>query len=333
LTVRRVPIKGLTLISLPDKTDYIEGEALDLTGLAVKISYTDGRPDEIRTAGEILNDTSFILLGCHSEAQGKAVVFGEHTLNLYYKYPDINCSFTLSARRKALISLSVLTEPDSLVTYSNTEVPGLEGLTLSAVYDNGEIVIVYPKDCTVACDPSKFVLGSGNKVTVSYGGKSVELSFTYAIDEPTGLKIVTPKVLNFILGEKIDLSSMKVYLTRKSGAETPITYYSFRGIDPTVSGAQTAQVIYGEYSAVFNINISPYYQRGDVDGNGTVTAADARLALRSAVKLITLGGNPFKAADADADGNVTAADARLVLRAAVGLESLLNFDGILILPE
>ena len=61
---------------------------------------------------------------------------------------------------------------------------------------------------------------------------------------------------------------------------------------------------------------------GDADGDGGVSAADARLALRRAVELETFeaGSRVFRACDATGDGTVTAEDARLILRAAVGLE-------------
>lgn len=61
---------------------------------------------------------------------------------------------------------------------------------------------------------------------------------------------------------------------------------------------------------------------GDVDGNGSVTAADARLALRASVNLEKLSDTQKKAADVDKNPGVTAADARLILRASVGLETL-----------
>ncbi len=63
---------------------------------------------------------------------------------------------------------------------------------------------------------------------------------------------------------------------------------------------------------------------GDVDGNGKVEAADARLALRAAVGLekYAKGSVKFRAADASKDGVLKAEDARLILRAAVGLEKL-----------
>ena len=62
---------------------------------------------------------------------------------------------------------------------------------------------------------------------------------------------------------------------------------------------------------------------GDVDGDGSVTASDARLALRVSVGLETYGSadSVYQAADVDRDGTVTAADARIILRLAVGLSA------------
>ena len=57
----------------------------------------------------------------------------------------------------------------------------------------------------------------------------------------------------------------------------------------------------------------------DVDGNGEIQAADARLALRASVSLETLEGVYKTAADTDGDGAVKAADARTILRRSVGL--------------
>ena len=64
------------------------------------------------------------------------------------------------------------------------------------------------------------------------------------------------------------------------------------------------------------------FSKGDVSGDGNVTAEDARLALRAAVGLehFEAGSKQFNAANADGDASITASDARLILRAAVGLE-------------
>lgn len=59
---------------------------------------------------------------------------------------------------------------------------------------------------------------------------------------------------------------------------------------------------------------------GDVDGDGTVSASDARLALRLSVGFDDgLTEEQALIADFDEDGSVTAADARGILRLSVGL--------------
>ena len=60
---------------------------------------------------------------------------------------------------------------------------------------------------------------------------------------------------------------------------------------------------------------------GDVNGDGVVTAADARLILRRSAKLVTFTMEQDARADVNKDGKVTAADARKVLRVSAKLES------------
>ena len=62
--------------------------------------------------------------------------------------------------------------------------------------------------------------------------------------------------------------------------------------------------------------------RGDIDGDGKVTAADARLVLRHVAKLQTLSELEMHSADIDGESCIKAADARLILRAAAKLETL-----------
>ena len=70
---------------------------------------------------------------------------------------------------------------------------------------------------------------------------------------------------------------------------------------------------------------------GDVNGDGSLTTNDARLALRGAIGLDTLkkGTEKFAAADIIADGVLGTDDARLILRIAVGLEPSVNQYDIL----
>ena len=58
-------------------------------------------------------------------------------------------------------------------------------------------------------------------------------------------------------------------------------------------------------------------EKGDVNGDGIVSAEDARIALRAAVRLENLNTEQKKAADMNNDGEVTAEDARDILNKAV----------------
>lgn len=59
---------------------------------------------------------------------------------------------------------------------------------------------------------------------------------------------------------------------------------------------------------------------GDIDGDGDITASDARIALRVAAKLDELTDSETLLADMDGDGVVTATDARVILRIAAKLD-------------
>ncbi|MDR1629360.1 MAG: leucine-rich repeat protein [Oscillospiraceae bacterium] len=60
---------------------------------------------------------------------------------------------------------------------------------------------------------------------------------------------------------------------------------------------------------------------GDLDGDGKITAADARTALRASAKLVTLTSAQTTAADVDKDGKITASDARTILRVSAKLQT------------
>lgn len=322
IEILKVPLTGLSVVTPPGKTLYLEHDVLDLTGLTVKASYADGRADRLFTLDEILTDPDMSFSGCHDETQNEKLEKGSHTFTLTYKYPDIRTSFDIDVTPRKLEMLVIRQFPDSEVAYSKTAKPDIKGLMLEASYDNGEVEDVPYTECEVVCDPSQFVLGEGNRVDVYFDGMSVTLYYRLALNEVIGIRVIPPKQLSFIMGHPIDLSSTRVELVYADGTLENIEDFYMTPLDPTRTGSQNIIVTYGGYSDVFSVFITPYYRKGDVDGNGKVEAADARLTLRATVGFVTLTGLAYTAADCDNDGNITPADARTILRAAVGLENL-----------
>ncbi len=59
--------------------------------------------------------------------------------------------------------------------------------------------------------------------------------------------------------------------------------------------------------------------RGDVNFDGRITAADARIVLRYSAKLESLDSSQIERADMNYDDNVASSDARIILRISAGL--------------
>ncbi len=64
------------------------------------------------------------------------------------------------------------------------------------------------------------------------------------------------------------------------------------------------------------------YVKGDLNGDGKITAADAREILRASAKLTQINDLQQLAGDVTNDKKLTASDARIVLRCAAGLQKL-----------
>ncbi|MDY3937113.1 MAG: InlB B-repeat-containing protein, partial [Oscillospiraceae bacterium] len=111
-------------------------------------------------------------------------------------------------------------------------------------------------------------------------------------------------------------------------SETPVRDgYKFLGWS-TDSNALAPEYTAGA-NAYINSDMTLYavwetaVMRGDADGNGKVTAADARIALRISAKLQAGTESEISACDLNGDKKVTASEARMILRFSARLEKTL----------
>ena len=89
------------------------------------------------------------------------------------------------------------------------------------------------------------------------------------------------------------------------------------------AGEHTLAVVNGDKAVTitFTINEAPVtpHMKGDIDGDGEITVADALAALRVAAKLAPSTPELIAVADTDGDGEITVADALSILRVAAKL--------------
>lgn len=129
---------------------------------------------------------------------------------------------------------------------------------------------------------------------------------------------ITDNVL--YLQKVVSLSSLKQKIT-STLPEYEVVFEAFG--DEERDFAVTGDKFYIEFSDTRSEELEICVM-GDVDRNGTVTAADARLTLRYAAKIEVFSENFPKSADIDRDGSATASDARKILRVAAGIDKFEN---------
>lgn len=86
--------------------------------------------------------------------------------------------------------------------------------------------------------------------------------------------------------------------------------------------ADPLNYVYANVSTDKSVNVTDYtvHKMGDINCDGNITSADARMVLRIAVGISIVETEKYIYCDCDFDGIITASDARIVLRTSVGLD-------------
>ena len=115
--------------------------------------------------------------------------------------------------------------------------------------------------------------------------------------------------VTFVNGHTSEIMAV-VTVAHGSAASAPeapeYDWYVFSGWDIDFSNVTSDLIVTAQYA-----------EKGDMDGNGFVTIADALLLMRHSLGLIVLDNSQY--ADINGDGSISVLDALLVLRHAIGL--------------
>ena len=173
-------------------------------------------------------------------------------------------------------------------------------------------------------------------VTVAYKDVSADVNVEVVTRQVSGIEIVEePTKLKYELGETLTLNGGKLLIYYDNGTNETVNMRTIAGynvivlesskserlnvsgFDPEEKGEETVTVEYNGFSDTFTVLVG--INKGDADGDGEITVADALRALRVAAQLS--GSDPLLVAvcDIDKDGEITVADALRILRVAAQL--------------
>ncbi|MBR3869600.1 MAG: bacterial Ig-like domain-containing protein [Clostridia bacterium] len=311
ITVKKVPVTAI-VVTKPLKTTYIEGEAISFDGLEVTAYYSDGRDSG---KGLPLDPSEYTVNGV-TEGDSKLAP-GTYEVTVTYKYPEISASFHVYVSGKSVVSLRLLKIPAELKIYQGQNF-NKGDFELSATYDNEITETITDFDMVY----DNMQVGT-HTARIYYMDKYVAFDYTVYELRQTGIELGDTMAVGSYVGDAVNFSKLQVYAVYNSG-EKKLTdkYELIHSIDTSAIGKYPVTVVCGEFTAEFEYTVAKRQEVriGDVNFDGSVKAADARLALRCSARVETLSYDAFLAADVDLDGKVTASDARKILRVAAGLD-------------
>lgn len=274
-TTFTVTVKGLDRIvikSKPNKTIYNVGDTLDLSGLMVNATYSDG-VSETTLALSAADYTVSPIDGAALNAKGVIPVTVSYTDS---QFQTKTTSFDVSVR--GLTNLGVV-YPDKM-EYKVGESLDLDGLEVYANYSDGtnwDSVLLTAADYTVTPAGGATLTTLGNQwVVVSYtdaAGATKGASFYVKVVGLTGIYVASPPdIFNYLEGEPLDLSGLTVYAKYSDGSEKDVTAsctIDDSNVDTSAAGDYAIDIEYAE-GAVTKTTEFPIFVYATVPFTGDV---------------------------------------------------------------
>lgn len=239
--------KSLNLISIskqPTKTTYFVGEALDTTGLQLKLTYDDG-------------STEFVTNGFTTSGFSSTSV-GIKTVTVTYEGKNTTFCVIVNAPTITLSATSKSMKVGETTTLTATTTPSGQSVTWSssntsvATVSNG---IITAKATGTATITAKFTYNG-----ISYS-KTCSVTVTSAPNpEPTlsSISIATkPTKTTYEIGESLNTSGLTLKLTYSDGStKTVSSGFTTSGFSSATAGTKTVKVTYSGKSTNFTVIVS-----------------------------------------------------------------------------
>lgn len=230
----------IAVTTLPSKTSYISGEALDITGCKITLYYSDG-------SSEIVAVSDSMVSGFSSSTTG--------TKTLTVTYEGKTATFTVTVVAKSLTSITITAKPTK-TSYVVGQSLDVTGGKITAYYNDGSSEVINMTASMVSGFSSSTV---GTKtLTVTYSGKTTAFTVTVIEKSLSSIAVTTwPNKTTYIKGESLDVTGGKITLYYNDGSSEvmSITTSMVSGFNSSTTGTKTLTVTYKGNTATFAVTI------------------------------------------------------------------------------
>ncbi|MCH5160549.1 MAG: hypothetical protein J1G04_00810 [Clostridiales bacterium] len=209
----------------PDKTEYIEKQTLDTTGLVVKAYYKD----DVVEIFDYSVDKSVLELG-------------DDTVTVSYtnRKKTKTATFGISVIEKSFLYIEVTRQPEKTV-YVEGSIFDPSGIEVTAYYNNGESAIVYDW----VCNSTKALSVSDKSVTISYGGMTAEIPIIVEQKHLQELYIDRlPNKLRYTEGEYFDFLGLVLYAKHDNAPDERVYDWQLDAIKPLTVADTSVSISY-----------------------------------------------------------------------------------------
>lgn len=249
----------------PTKTTYFEGDALDVTGLVLNVTYDNGKTEEVPYQG---NEGSFTF----NPANGNALSTTNTTVVVQYGGKE--ASFNITVTPVVITAISVKQNTPTTTTFIEGQNLDVSGLVIVATKNNGttEDISYAGNEGAFSFNPaagSTLALGT-NQVAVTYTNGTDNFNATYPLTvnqkQVTAITLSpAPTDTTYYSGETLDVTGLAVLVNFDNGTTETVSYvgnenkFSFNPLLTTplaTTHSGNVTVTYGGKSATYNITVT-----------------------------------------------------------------------------
>lgn len=228
-------LTDISIVSVPNKCNYLEGEELDSSGLKIKANYNNGTSEEV---------SDYTISGYTSTPGTKTVIVD---------YLGKQTSFQVSVEEKQMTSIEISALPNKIQYLEGDEL-NTNGLVVTAHYNNGATQNITNYSVT-----GYTTTPGDKKVIVSSNGKTASFNVTVVAKTLSSIKLLsTPAKLTYLEAkEELDVTGGQIQLLFNNGTTQTIniTNSMVSGFNNARVGKQRISVTYEGFIVRYDVEI------------------------------------------------------------------------------
>lgn len=263
-----IKLQSLAITTQPTKVNYSSGETMNLSGLVVTATWTNGSTENVT------NNCSYLYSsGVTMTTTGSSDINKSYTNTIAYTEGNITKQTSYTGTIKSVLSSIAITTQPTKTSYALGEYFATSGMVVTATYNNTTKAVT--GDCTISpANNSRFTSTGTKTIMASYTWNGVTKTATTSVSVGakalSSIAITTqPTKRTYTEGESLSLSGMVVTATYTDDSTGTVTGWTASPANgSTLSGAGTK-------------TITVSYTTGGITKNTTTSVSVSAKALSS----------------------------------------------------